>query len=62
MNKNDLLFYNEYEEFYNMAESSVAFRSYCEDAFGKDFSQDGFSNFYGYHIFCKGYESFCSAS
>lgn len=44
MNKDNLLFYNEYEEFYNMAKSSGAFRAYCEDAFGQDFSQDGFSD------------------
>ena len=44
MNKDKLLFYNEYEEFYFMAKSSGAFRGYCEDAFGQDFSQDGFSD------------------
>lgn len=44
MNKDNLLFYNEYEEFYDMAKSSGAFRAYCEDAFGQDFSQDGFSD------------------
>lgn len=42
--KNKLLFYNEYEQFYKMAESSAAFRKFCKDAFGADFSQDGFSN------------------
>ena len=42
MNKNNLLFYKEYEEFYTMAKESVAFKAYCEDAFGQDFSQDGF--------------------
>ena len=44
MKKDNLLFYNEYEEFYYMAKSSGAFKAYCEDAFGKDFSQDGFSD------------------
>lgn len=44
MNKKDLLFYDAYEEFYAMAEKSNAFQSFCKDAFGKDFSQDGFSN------------------
>lgn len=44
MNKRDLLFYDAYEEFYAMAENSKAFQSFCENAFGKDFSQDGFSN------------------
>lgn len=44
MNKKDLLFYDAYEEFYTMAENSKAFQSFCKNAFGKDFSQDGFSN------------------
>lgn len=44
MNKEDLLFYNEYESFYEMAEKSIAFRAFCVDAFGEDFSQDGFSD------------------
>lgn len=43
-NKDDLLFYNEYEEFYSMVKHSGAFRVYCKDAFGEDFSQDGFSD------------------
>lgn len=43
-NKDDLLFYNEYEEFYSMVKHSSAFRAYCKDAFGEDFSQDGFSD------------------
>lgn len=42
--KQDLLFYSEYEEFYAMAEASEAFSAYCQDAFGEDFSQDGFSD------------------
>lgn len=42
--KEDLLFYKEYEEFYEMAETSVAFQRFCFDAFGQDFSQDGFSD------------------
>lgn len=44
MNKSDLLFYDAYEEFYTMASQSKAFRSFCADAFGEDFSQDGFSD------------------
>lgn len=44
MEKENLLFYNEYEEFYEMAEKSTAFQTFCNDAFGQDFSQDGFSD------------------
>ena len=44
VDKQDLLFYNEYEQFYLMARESSAFRAFCEKAFGKDFSQDGFSD------------------
>lgn len=44
MNKGDLLFYSAYEEFYAMAEKSDAFKKFCHDAFGEDFSQDGFSD------------------
>jgi len=44
MNKKELLFYDAYEEFYTMARESDAFRAFCKDAFGEDFSQDGFSN------------------
>lgn len=40
----DLLFYNEYEQFYSMATESNAFQVFCKKAFGKDFSQDGFSD------------------
>jgi cyclopropane fatty-acyl-phospholipid synthase-like methyltransferase len=42
--KKNLLFYNEYEEFYKMASNSAIFHKYCEKVFGRDFSQDGFSN------------------
>lgn len=42
--RSDLMFYNEYESFYAMAERSEAFGAYCRDAFGADFSQDGFSD------------------
>lgn len=42
--KEDLLFHNAYESFYKMAAHSNAFASYCQDAFGADFSQDGFSD------------------
>lgn len=44
MNKQDLLFYAAYEEFYTMASRSNAFQAFCKDAFGEDFSQDGFSD------------------
>lgn len=44
MEKEKLLFYNEYEQFYDMAKNSAAFKDYCADAFGRDFSQDGFSD------------------
>lgn len=44
MNKEELLFYDAYEEFYKMAKESNAFKAFCKDAFGEDFSQDGFSN------------------
>lgn len=44
MNKKELLFYDAYESFYAMAKESKAFQSFCKDAFGEDFSQDGFSN------------------
>lgn len=40
----DLLFYDAYEDFYRMADASPAFRTYCREAFGADFSQDGFSD------------------
>lgn len=40
----ELLFYEEYEQFYMMAKESVAFREFCRKAFGEDFSQDGFSD------------------
>lgn len=42
--KSELLFYDAYEEFYAMAGKSNAFRAFCIDAFGQDFSQDGFSD------------------
>lgn len=44
MDKKELLFYDEYEEFYAMAKTSDAFSRFCKDAFGEDFSQDGFSD------------------
>ncbi|MBQ8312862.1 MAG: class I SAM-dependent methyltransferase [Clostridia bacterium] len=40
----NLLFYQEYEAFYAMARTSAAFAAYCREAFGEDFSQDGFSD------------------
>lgn len=44
MKKEDLLFYDAYQQFYQMADRSGAFRAFCGDAFGSDFSQDGFSD------------------
>lgn len=44
MSKKELLFYDAYEAFYTMAEKSKAFQAFCKEAFGEDFSQDGFSN------------------
>ena len=44
MDKKDLLFYQAYEDFYAMACESKAFELFCKDAFGADFSQDGFSD------------------
>ena len=44
MNNTKLLFYEEYEQFYKMTEKSKTFESFCRDAFGQDFSQDGFSD------------------
>lgn len=44
MNKKELLFYDAYEDFYTMAGKSDAFQIFCKDAFGEDFSQDGFSD------------------
>lgn len=44
MNRKELLFYDAYEAFYTMAGRSNAFRTFCRDAFGEDFSQDGFSD------------------
>lgn len=44
MDKRDLLFYDAYEDFYATAGTSHAFCAYCRDAFGEDFSQDGFSD------------------
>lgn len=40
----ELLFYNEYEQFYKMAGKSEVFKKFCIKAFGEDFSQDGFSD------------------
>lgn len=44
MKEKNLLFYNEYEQFYGMAAESEIFHKFCEKAFGEDFSQDGFSD------------------
>lgn len=44
MNRKELLFYDAYEAFYAMAGHSSAFRAYCKESFGEDFSQDGFSD------------------
>lgn len=42
--KEKLLFYKEYEAFYAMTKKSAVFKDYCREAFGADFSQDGFSD------------------
>ena len=44
MDNSDLLFFDAYEQFYKMTGSSKAFEAFCRDAFGQDFSQDGFSD------------------
>lgn len=44
MKNQELLFHDEYDSFYTMTEKSNAFKSFCIEAFGKDFSQDGFSD------------------
>ncbi len=44
MERQELLFYNEYEKFYTMSKSSEVFPEFCKKAFGEDFSQDGFSD------------------
>ena len=44
MRKEELTFYKEYEQFYAMAGKSEAFAEFCREAFGDDFSQDGFSD------------------
>lgn len=44
MELSDLLFYDAYEQFYTMTKTSSAFKKFCKKAFGKDFSQDGFSD------------------
>ena len=38
------MFYSAYESFYAMTAKSAAFSEYCSEAFGEDFSQDGFSD------------------
>ncbi len=44
MKKSNLKFYQEYQNFYTMAKTSKAFSSFCNETFGSDFSQDGFSD------------------
>lgn len=44
MDKRGLLFYNEYEKFYRMAERSEVFGEFCRNACGEDMSQDGFGD------------------
>lgn len=44
MENNELLFNEGYESFYKMTQESGAFRRFCAEAFGEDFSQDGFSD------------------
>ena len=35
--KENLLFYNAYQNFYKMADESEVFKTYCKRAFGEDF-------------------------
>ncbi len=44
MEDTKLLFFDEYEQFYKMTGNSKVFKAFCRDAFGQDFSQDGFSD------------------
>ena len=44
MEEKELLFYEEYEQVYKMTAESKTFAAFCRDAFGQDFSQDGFSD------------------
>lgn len=44
MDKENLMFYSAYEDFYKMTAQSATFGEYCKMAFGMDFSQDGFSD------------------
>lgn len=44
MNQENLLFYNEYETFYTMADKNEVFKEYCQKVYGIDFSQDGFND------------------
>ena len=44
MDKEELLFYNEYEGFYTMAGKSRAFHLFCKEALSEAFSQAGFSD------------------
>jgi len=44
MNKEELFFHDAYEAFYTMTDTSATFQAFCKDAFGEDFSQDGFSD------------------
>jgi Cyclopropane fatty acid synthase and related methyltransferases len=44
LDKKKLLFNKEYEEFYQMVEENEVFSKYCEEVYGIDFSQDGFSD------------------
>ncbi len=43
----DLLFYNEYEQFYLMAKKSKAFRLFCEKAFAGEGNSDWFNMLIG---------------
>lgn len=44
MDKSKLVFYDAYQEYYEMVRSNKVFARYCKEVYGEDFSQDGFSN------------------
>lgn len=44
MTNNNLLYYEGYENFFNMVNENKNYSEYCQKVFGIDFSQDGFSD------------------
>lgn len=43
-NKNEMPMYKWYQKFYKATKSSTVYKKYCEEVFGKTFSQHGFSD------------------